>query len=1252
MAAARNKRIIEDIKELARAPVERAAAAPSDEDDPSVFHANVWPVPGSSWDGAAPVHFVITCGSNYPFVPPSVQCMINYPHPNVISNNQGKFMVCLDMLEPYTSTSRPYECWSSAFSIRSILVQLTSFILCDTSTDHVVSNADRVRAMLEANTYESKGAGGCGHSAKHPVPSCPSLEDLRTAACSSSSTSLPVAMATSRFHAAMENLFSTRIHSMTTSITTTAPTTLALIVDDTEEENVGMDGVNEVEACDVSVDTRLTELTAAGAASITHADGDVEEEEEEAWTVVKRTSCVKIQATSKAKSKTVTKGTGRARLSVDTHDSSSLLNLFASGSGQPVLTCSTCGKERRRNAFSRSQLEKGTGRRCQDCIDAAISKPVAAPVALEDALKLTTIAHNASVVGYAAPVTSSGPPVSKKAEKHRRRKERARMQKLAKLTASKNDDEDEASVGTHAPSLSSTTTTTSITAPASACIVTSTANSTVSSTPPSTLPAPPSVAPSRMWTLGWGAGSAAAAANLGAFKHMSRSCTAQVMSFLGDHHNVLSWGTTCRAAAGAAEDNWVWQALLRQRFPHAPSLFEDAAHNRTSMPPGSMKMSFILELNGLSTEPSCFVTRASRHDNEVLGFGFEHTSNPKTGVVDYITTCGDYLAASAYKYLKVRRSAWGENAKDFTGFLPVFLDEEHFEKSGGHKLLLLAARKLAPLPLSTGPRGDGAGSGSGAYVPPHRRGSNRSGGRAAALLADEKASELRDVFTPKSEPEAALEMLLTMWKTIAIQIVDKGLAPSDKLLEVFCQLHRLMIALRERYPSLKSTIHKRLHTFATNPASRCKSACPNLGQLIPLLVVSDTYEWRHIATAYLQESYDRSVLWACTKDSSLAKMDTGDESRIDRMLEATLVSQRMTAFNVSMVHVLRPPMHSTSLGNGNASSLEQARDGYDICLGRPPLHLRRAFHSKVRAVLEADTWGKLFGCLRTALPPKRAFLSILESAVKNSLKKGYHDVNTRFDCIHRSGVSHILLKGESYSAPPNLKRVRLTDRWKLDGDVDFLDASCFVYAGPTKIGMVDYSCTHWGADESASLRRIGHHERVFELYNTSHDCVVHSGDNIDHGNNIGEHTIDIDLTKLPKRVTALVFTISAWHGALEDAIQPQCVLSDAGSAARTELCSYELEGTGPRRYGADDLPPTAAVMCTLTRAEPGASRWSMNAIGHQGQGRATGRSPGYGPMLQDIDKGRMYEHDGGVAGRLTAEPKPEPKPEPKSSQGS
>jgi len=1183
-SATRNKRLVADIAELERAPVERAAAIAVDDDHLGEFYCKIAGADDTAWEGLT-LGLIITCGDSYPFSPPVVEVCSFYPHPNVVPHGQG-FKVCLDLLEPSTSTSRAFECWSPAFSIRSVLVQLTSFIGCDdSSTDHTIPQSARVRAMLEAAEHEYPLKDQC---------TLPTAHDLEAASRRCwSSTSLPVA-SLSAFNRCMEKLFAHRIASMTTTTTAFKPVMCTTI----EEEGENASDFVSATAT-VSVDTAVATATAATATTAAEPVEDEDEDEDEgAWTFVRPSA--HVHSTSTTNALTPSSSSSGERRAPAT--ASSLLNLFASGSGHPTLVCSSCGKTRPRKLFSRSQLEKGNDRRCSQCVGDSIIPKLNQPEAAVGPSKADL--HNASVVGYSGGSTSAAPPLSKKAAKHKRRKDRARMNKLEELMQSRetktdDPDEDVSSIASSATSAAPMTPASSV--PPAAVVATT-------ATPPS----PPTVSQSRLWALGWGAGSSSAAANFGSFRYMSRHATASLAKYLTPR-DVLAWARTCRAAAAAGEDNWVWKVLLSRRYPSAPIL---DVGGQTAHPPGAMKMAYVLALNGLDHEPCCMTTRAVRHDVEydgsatVLGWGVEHTVNPKTGVSDYITTCGELLTYGAFKNLKVRTSVFHENAKEFTAFIPVYLDAKHFEENGGLKRLLATARALAPThALSSRPQRDGRNGGK-AYVPPHRRSGAGGKNRAAALQDDERENLQRSVFESKTQPEAALEILLTIWKTLTIQIVDKAIAPSEKVLEVFCQLHRLMIALIEQFPSLRTTIHQRLDTFVRHPSSRVKKICPNLGQLIPLLVVSQSYEWRHLAIAYLQESFDRGHLWACTHDSSLAEVVHGDESRIDRVLAATRVSQRMTMMSVFLVRLLRP-----RAVDGKPASLEHTRDSYDVCLGRPPLFVRRAWHKGIRAVLDADEWPKIFAVLGCPLPSKNAFLGILEAAAKNSLKKGYHDARTRFERIHRSGVSHILLKGESYSAPPNLKRVRLTDRWKLAGGVDYLDATCFIYAGSKRLGLVDYQSTTWGADFGGSIKPVGNSTRVFEMTNNARDCVWHSGDMIDNANNVGEHTIDIDLRALPSQVTSLVFAISSWHGTLSDAIQPQCVLSDAGDpSARTELCEYEFEGGAADKKGPS---PTAVIMCTLTRSKLG-GRWEMNAIGHQGQGRATGMAPGYGPIYEDI----------------------------------
>ena len=55
-------------------------------------------------------------------------------------------------------------------------------------------------------------------------------------------------------------------------------------------------------------------------------------------------------------------------------------------------------------------------------------------------------------------------------------------------------------------------------------------------------------------------------------------------------------------------------------------------------------------------------------------------------------------------------------------------------------------------------------------------------------------------------------------------------------------------------------------------------------------------------------------------------------------------------------------------------------------------------------------------------------------SVANSEKKKYHRRGMDFSRVHRSGVSAILRKGESVSCSPTIKRVRLEEVWRWDGN--------------------------------------------------------------------------------------------------------------------------------------------------------------------------------------------------------------------------
>merc|ERR1712107_286735 len=100
-----------------------------------------------------------------------------------------------------------------------------------------------------------------------------------------------------------------------------------------------------------------------------------------------------------------------------------------------------------------------------------------------------------------------------------------------------------------------------------------------------------------------------------------------------------------------------------------------------------------------------------------------------------------------------------------------------------------------------------------------------------------------------------------------------------------------------------------------------------------------------------------------------------------------------------------------------------------------------------------------------------------------------------------------------------------------------------------------------------------------------------------------------------------VLTVSSWTEQLEDVLQPSVHLEDATTGV--ELCAFQLEDKTKADF-------TSVIMCKLSRGGVGCApehrRWTLEAIGEMGYGRATGgnqvfvdgkvwKDP-YGPMKQ------------------------------------
>eukprot|EP00798_Chlamydomonas_sp_ICE-L_P013697 gene13697-19589_t len=649
----------------------------------------------------------------------------------------------------------------------------------------------------------------------------------------------------------------------------------------------------------------------------------------------------------------------------------------------------------------------------------------------------------------------------------------------------------------------------------------------------------------------------------------------------------------------------MWHVFLKRDFPSS----------QLQPTPGglpSWHAAYMLEAASCVDEFRCYYTRepacglpAQLGEGEaVLGLPLRFTVNPKKRVVDYIEADPNLLSVDAFK-AGVTHTPTNE---DIQALLPLYLNPAHYA--------------------------------------------------AAAMGREEALRKLTLTPAHRSPPPPAcwLDVLPCLMNTCVVLLSDGvSEAGSQKALSVYIQVFRLLCALCEEH-RLWPALESRLDRFLSSPKNRCKDVTPNLGHLIPLIALSHKHNWNTLRGVILKESLARSVLWVCKSWPPLVSryklrynmirgaLPPVDHELLQGALEGSRVSHRLTMFHVAFLELIKPgtcrqadmssgstdkrPLQQhdrvgdrvadtvadrvadmSSGGTGKRPLQQHDRVELEVerqqkvlsCLdalyGRPGNGIMSKFHHRVRAIMCASTWPQIMALWGMDPLPGPACLSeFLRNSWDQSLRAGYHKKDMDFSKVQASGVSKILLKGESYSASPTLAVINLEERWRWAGGATlFLDASCLLYNNNGRmLDFVDYSSQN-------SSSEVNRRPRV--------SAVVHSGDCMDHQHSSGLHTIRIKLGWLSDEVHEMFITMSSWGSAsLADIVQPFVKVVDPDQ--EMELCTYTLDEQ-PKHTR---IAHTCVIMCRIYRNRVDRKRWEVQALGHLCQGRAGN----YRPIQQGI----------------------------------
>jgi stress response protein SCP2 len=610
-------------------------------------------------------------------------------------------------------------------------------------------------------------------------------------------------------------------------------------------------------------------------------------------------------------------------------------------------------------------------------------------------------------------------------------------------------------------------------------------------------------------------------------------------------------------------DGMLWRKLFQERYPYSQLTADNMQEWRHC---------FNLEVNQIADAMNCFHSKLS-FDEDVLGMPIDFTVNPRTRKVDYIRFWPELLSSSAYHGTdRVRHTTWNE---PFKLWLPVFIGPDHFSRAR-----LSIERTLVQLS-------------------PHWRSS-------------------------RFHPHMVLEVLPKLLNTLVVLVSDKGVHCSDRALEGYCMVHRLLQAMVDFYPGLKSEARRRVEAFVRSPRARVKDQCASLGDFLPLLSICDgawappatapaptpaatpvggsrrhsirdrnscshTVEdaaeglWHAAAIPILQEVFDRNSLWICKEHPRFApaaanKVGTGaDAERLDLSLDAIKVSARLVMFHCHFLVKVAPRAHAlnSSPSPGVVSASWDTHRPSDYYYGRPTLHLKESFRRHVQRILAVDTWPDFFAMARRQCPSPAQLTDLLKGAVHGSLKKGYHTKGTDFSRVQRSGVSRLLKSGEKYRVESSINEVSL----ELGSDSSMiLCGACLLYEDTRFKQAVCYS------DRSDASR-----------------AVIHSGDTQVAGKS--QHTIKVHLGQLPRAVNRLFFTLCCCGGSNLSAFKNPSIKLANTAKPEDQLCQYTLASAG--------RAPTAIMACLL-REQDG---WQVKALDCKSRVRCCGN---YGTVKKDI----------------------------------
>jgi ubiquitin-protein ligase len=378
------------------------------------------------------------------------------------------------------------------------------------------------------------------------------------------------------------------------------------------------------------------------------------------------------------------------------------------------------------------------------------------------------------------------------------------------------------------------------------------------------------------------------------------------------------------------------------------------------------------------------VDKGSYHKNPVAKLAYAHASL-------------DLVSYGAFHHQKVRQNVMKE---PFNYWLPLYLNASHGARSiteAKESITIMCTPEWAHDEELVRKRREAKDDRRRRFCPKY--GLRIKQGERNAELAMTAAAAGRGALEFK--PEMVLDVLPKLMNTMVVSMMKGDMHASMVALEGYMAIYHLLLAFIERYPCLRETIDTKLDDFMAGERGRNKRAVPSLGDLLPLLAVTDKYTWPEVAHTVLTEVFDRNAKWVLEKHPELADVckelrrgQVVSSQRLGHSFQSNAVSIKIILFHVAFLKLFRPTITVTGEDGTKKVMMRpiaETKVALDSSLGRPTPALQQAMQARCKIIMRVKKWHQFFEGVGLAAPDD-AFLSHwLRQSIINSGRRRYHN---------------------------------------------------------------------------------------------------------------------------------------------------------------------------------------------------------------------------------------------------------------------